>query len=267
MAVTRLVAPAKLTLRLRVLGRRPDGYHDLAAEMVSVDLADILEVDPDGDGLVVEADGVPEGSVGPGPDNLVRRALAAVGRRAGVRLVKRIPVGGGLGGGSSDAAAVLRWAGCADTEVAASLGADVPFCLAGGRAEVAGIGEQLSPLPYEPREFELLVPPYGDDTGAAYAAWDLGVSAGGGPNDLVGAALAVRPDLARWRDCLAEATGKTPLLAGSGSTWFVEGSPDDLGVGGLAGLGPGEEEGRLLAVRTVPTGWEGTVEGPGPQVG
>ncbi len=267
MAVTRLVAPAKLTLRLRVLGRRPDGYHDLAAEMVSVDLADILEVDPDGDGLVVEADGVPEGSVGPGPDNLVRRALAAVGRRAGVRLVKRIPVGGGLGGGSSDAAAVLRWAGCADTEVAASLGADVPFCLAGGRAEVAGIGEQLSPLPYEPREFVLLVPPFGIDTGAAYAAWDLGVSAGGGPNDLVGAALAVRPDLARWRDCLAEATGRTPLLAGSGSTWFVEGSPDDLGVGGLAGLGPGEEEGRLLAVRTVPTGWEGTVEGPGPQVG
>ncbi len=267
MAVTRLVAPAKLTLRLRVLGRRPDGYHDLAAEMVSVDLADFLEVDPDGDGLVVEADGVPEGSVGPGPDNLVRRALAAVGGRAGVRLVMRIRVGGGLGGGSSDAAAVLRWAGCADTEVAASLGADVPFCLAGGRAEVAGIGEQLSPLPYEPREFVLLVPPFGIDTGAAYAAWDLGVSAGGGPNDLVGAALAVRPDLARWRDCLAEATGKTPLLAGSGSTWFVEGSRAELCVGGLARLGPGEEEGRLLAVRTVPTGWEGTVEGPGPQVG
>ncbi len=185
MAVTRLVAPAKLTLRLRVLGRRPDGYHDLAAEMVSVDLADILEVDPDGDGLVVDADGVAAGLVDPGPDNLVRRALAAVGRRAGVRLVKRIPVGGGLGGGSSDAAAVLRWAGCADTKVAASLGADVPFCLAGGRAEVGGIGEQLSPLPFVRREFVLLVPPFGVDTGAAYAAWDSLGSAGGGPNDLV----------------------------------------------------------------------------------
>ena len=64
-------------------------------------------------------------------DNLVARALGAVGRTARVRLVKRIPVGGGLGGGSSDAAAVLRWAGCADLAVALRLGSDVPFCVVG----------------------------------------------------------------------------------------------------------------------------------------
>jgi 4-diphosphocytidyl-2-C-methyl-D-erythritol kinase len=266
-AVTRLAAPAKLTLSLRVLGRRPDGYHDLAAEMVSVDLADTLEIDPDGDGLVVEADDILAGSVDTGPDNLVRRALSAVSRRAGVRLVKRIPVGGGLGGGSTDAAAVLRWAGCADFEVAASLGADVPFCLAGGRAEVAGIGERVSSLPFEHREFVLLVPPFGVDTGAVYAAWDaLGVI-GGGPNELTGAALDVRPDLAHWRECLADATGRTPLLAGSGSTWFVEGSRAELGVGGLDRLGPGRERGRLLDVRTVPAGWSWPGGGHGPEVG
>ena len=71
------------------------------------------------------------------------RALDACGRRAAVRLTKRIPVGGGLGGGSADAAAVLRWAGCADVSVAADLGADVPFCVAGGRARVEGIGERV----------------------------------------------------------------------------------------------------------------------------
>jgi 4-diphosphocytidyl-2-C-methyl-D-erythritol kinase len=267
MAVTRLGAPAKLTLSLRVLGRRADGYHDLAAEMVSVDLADSLEIDPKGDGFVVEVEGIPAVSVDTGPENLVRRALVAVGRRAGVRLVKRIPIGGGLGGGSTDAAAVLRWAGCTDARVAASLGADVPFCLAGGRAEVAGIGERVSSLPFEQREFVLLVPPFGMHTGAVYAAWDSLGSAGHGPNDLVGAALAVRPDLARWRDCLAEATGRLPLLAGSGSTWFVEGSRDDLGVSGLARLGPERDEGRLLDVRTVPAGWEGPDGGPGTEVG
>ena len=216
-------ALAKLTLSLRVTGVRADGYHLLDAEMVTVDLADTLEFAA-GDGLEVEGGG---GVVPAGEDNLVRRALAAVGRRAHVRLDKRIPAGAGLGGGSADAAAVLRWAGCDDLEVAASLGADVPFCLRGGRARVRGIGELLEPLPFEARTFTLLTPPLEVSTPAVYAAWDeLGGPAAEGPNDLEPAAVAVEPDLLGWRDRLGDATGRTPVLAGSGSTWFVEGEFD-----------------------------------------
>ncbi|HEY8527312.1 MAG TPA: 4-(cytidine 5'-diphospho)-2-C-methyl-D-erythritol kinase [Acidimicrobiales bacterium] len=234
-AVT-VAAPAKLTVSLRVTGVRDDGYHLLDAEMVSLDLADELTFRP-GDGLEVVAPpsfGLP---AEPG-DNLVSRALRAVGRTAYVRLVKRIPVGGGLGGGSADAAAVLRWAGCDDVEVASALGADVPFCLRGGRARVTGTGEGLEPLPFQPRTFTLLTPPFGCSTPAVYRAWDrLGGPRTDGPNDLEPAALAVEPRLAEWRDALAEATGRTPVLAGSGSTWFVEGAF------------PGE--GRIVA-RTIP---------------
>jgi len=265
LAVERLVAPAKLTVTLEVLGRRHDGLHDLRAEMMSVDLADELTVDPGGDGLVVAVE--PPAVAAPAADgeNLVHRALAVVGRRAAVHLVKRIPVGGGLGGGSSDAAAILRWAGVTDPEVAAGLGADVPFCVVGGRAEVTGMGERVRPLLDEDRSFVLLVPPFGVDTGAVYRAWDaLGVGGDrpeappGGGNDLTAAALVVEPRLARWRDRFAEVTGRVPALAGSGSTWFVDGVPEGLGLAGRHALHLGPDEARLLAVRTVPAGWAGT---------
>jgi 4-diphosphocytidyl-2-C-methyl-D-erythritol kinase len=167
-----------------------------------------------------------EGSNDLPADNLVSRALAAVGRDAHVQLDKRIPMGAGLGGGSADAAAVLRWAGCRDLAVAASLGADVPFCLVGGRARVTGIGEVVEPLawPAEPPVFTLLTPPLHVSTPAVYMAWDeLGGPTADGPNDLEPAALAVEPELAVWRDRLGDLTGAVPRLAGSGSTWFVEG--------------------------------------------
>jgi 4-diphosphocytidyl-2-C-methyl-D-erythritol kinase len=219
-------APAKLTLSLRVIGVRPDGYHLLSAELVTVDLADELELQP-GDGLeVVGAPDVPADDT-----NLVRRALFLAGRAAHVRLHKRIPARAGLGGGSADAAAVLRWCGVTDLQVAASLGADVPFCLVGGLARVSGIGEVVEPLPFAAVEgtvFTLLTPPFGMSTPAVYRMWDeMGGLAGppaDGPNDLAPAALAVDPRLARWRDRLGDATGATPVLAGSGSTWFVEGA-------------------------------------------
>ena len=216
-------APAKLTVSLRVTGVRPDGYHLIEAEMVTLDYGDTLEFGA-GDGLEVvgpHAAGVPTGE-----DNLVRRALAAVGRRAFVRLDKQVPAGAGLGGGSSDAAAVLRWAGCSDAGVAAGLGADVAFCLIGGRARVSGVGEVVEPLPVVPRTFTLLIPPVPVSTPAVYRAWD---SLGGPPapdgsvNDLEAAALVVAPALAEWRDRLAAATGVRPQLAGSGGTWFIEG--------------------------------------------
>jgi len=217
-------APAKLTLSLRITGVRTDGYHEIDAEMVTVDLCDELTF-TDGDTLDVEGPHV----IPTGPGNLVVRALRAVGREAAVVLRKNIPTGAGLGGGSADAAAVLRWAGCRDLAVAASLGADVPFCVGGGRARIRGIGEQVEPLPFVARTFTLLTPPLHCSTPAVYAKWDeLGGPAGAGGNDLEPAALAVEPRLLRWRDDLGNATGQAPALAGSGSTWFVEGSYPDV---------------------------------------
>ena len=218
-------APAKLTLQLRVVGVGADGYHQLEAEMVTVDLADTLEFGP-GDGLSVE--GPAAARVPVDATNLVPRALAATGSRAMVTLVKRIPPGAGLGGGSADAAAVLRWAGCRDLVVASGLGSDVPFCLIGGRARVSGTGERVDPLPFaevEGREYTLAIPPFGVSTPEVYRAWDdLGGPTAAGPNDLEPAALVVEPRLAEWRDGLAAASGRVPMLAGSGSTWFVEGA-------------------------------------------
>ncbi len=227
-----LVAPAKLTLSLRVVGVRDDGYHLLDAEMVSLDLADVLEVVEPAEVLeraepVVELVG-PSGlamTVGPPGTDLVHRAMVVADRSARMRVTKRIPPGAGLGGGSADAAAVLRWAGRSDPEAAAQLGADVPFCLVGGRARVGGIGERIEPLPFEARTFTLLTPSFGCSTVEVYRAWDqLGGPTGSGDNDLEPAALAVEPRLAGWRDRLAAATGQLPRLAGSGSTWFVEGA-------------------------------------------
>ena len=221
--MTRLPAHAKLTLSLRVTGVRDDGYHLLDAEMVTLGLHDTLEL-TDGDGLHLVDESGRGLAVHDDDDNLVRRAMRAVGRRAHVRLVKRIPAGAGLGGGSADAAAILRWAGVSDLDLAVSLGADVPFCVVGGRARVRGIGERVEALPLIERTFTLLTPPFGCSTPAVYATWDeLGGPTTAGPNDLEPAALALEPRLAEWRDRLGDATGQTPVLAGSGSTWFVEG--------------------------------------------
>jgi 4-diphosphocytidyl-2-C-methyl-D-erythritol kinase len=255
MSTRTLLAPAKLTLSLRVTDVRPDGYHELDAEMVTVSLADELELDDDSTGVTVDDTALPGTGARIDPaHNLVAMALAAVRRDAAVRLRKRIPLGAGLGGGSADAAAVLRWAGCHDPSVAARLGSDVPFCLVGGRARVGGAGEVVVPLPYERREFLLLLPPFGVATAAAYGAWDA-APRDEGPNVLTEAALTIQPRLARWRDALAELTGADPVLAGSGSTWFVEGGcaggsvPPELVVDGVPG--------RLVRAHTVPAGWDG----------
>ncbi|MGI8791698.1 MAG: 4-(cytidine 5'-diphospho)-2-C-methyl-D-erythritol kinase [Acidimicrobiales bacterium] len=210
----RVPANAKLTLSLRITGQRDDGFHLIDAEMVSLDLADELEIS-------VGTNALP-------PDDLVSRALKAVGRDAAVRLHKHIPAGAGLGGGSADAAAILRWAGCTDLDLAASIGADVPFCLVGGRASVRGIGEVVEPLPFadvDGATYTLLTPPVHVSTPEVYRAWDrLGGPSGDGPNDLEPAAVLVAPELTVWRDRLGDATGQIPVLAGSGGTWFVTGS-------------------------------------------
>ncbi len=239
----RLVAPAKLTLSLRVTGVRADGFHLIDAEMVTLDLHDTIDL-REGTGLEVLA--ADRGfAVAGGGDNLVSRALRSAGIDAHARITKRIPAGAGLGGGSADAAAVLRWAGATDLAAAARLGADVAFCVVGGRARVRGIGEIVDPLPFEPRTLTLATPPFGCSTPAVYSRWDeLGGPTGDGPNDLEAAALSVEPRLAAARDRLGAATGQVPVLAGSGSTWFVEGAY------------PGEG---LVVAHTVPAGWDGSV--------
>ena len=218
-------------------GLRDDGYHLIAAEMVTLDLHDRLEVTPDGTGI--EILNAPEVEVG--PNNLVAKALRLADRSAGVLIDKAIPPGAGLGGGSSDAAAILRWADYDDERSAATIGADVAFCLRGGRARVTGIGEVIEELEYVERTYTLLTPPFGCSTIEVYRAWDdLGGPKGDFGNDLEPAAMVVAPDLAQYRDYLAEVSGGRPRLAGSGSTWFVEGA--------FSGDG-------CLVAKTVPRGW------------
>ena len=169
---------------------------------------------------------------------------------------KRIPLGGGLGGGSTDAAAVLRWAGCTDLDVARALGSDVPFSVAGGRALVEGTGEAVTPLDFEPRTFLLVLPPFGVDTAKVYAAWDE--QGGRQPADsrgnaLTAAALAVEPRLAVWCDALGAVAGGEPTLAGSGSTWFVEVAPNGA-VEDPFWLTVGDERARLIRGAHGPRG-------------
>lgn len=222
-------AHAKLTMSLRITGVRDDGYHLIDAEMVSLDLADELEIvpvsSPNDAGLTVDgsfAAGVPFDDT-----NLVMKAMHLCGRFAKVRLTKNVPHGGGLGGGSSDAAAYLRAFGYTDVVAASRLGADIPFCLSGGRARVRGIGERVEAMPFVPVDITLVIPPIQVSTPLAYRAWDdLG-----GPhdpsqplfNDLEVAALAVEPALVEWKSAIARVAGTTPTLAGSGSTWFLIG--------------------------------------------
>jgi 4-diphosphocytidyl-2-C-methyl-D-erythritol kinase len=217
-------APAKLTLSLRVTAVRPDGYHLIEAEMITLDIADTLTIDPSGSGLTASgpfAAGMPLDD-----SNLVARALRLAARTAAVHVEKAIPHGGGLGGGSADAAAVLRWAGYSSVEGAARLGADVPFCLVGGRARVRGIGEIVEPMPFVARDITLIIPPLACSTPTVYRAWDEL----GGPhderNDLTPAALTVEPRLIEWRDRIRDAAGEPPTLAGSGATWFLLGHHD-----------------------------------------
>jgi 4-diphosphocytidyl-2-C-methyl-D-erythritol kinase len=219
-----LEAPAKLTVSLRVTGVRDDGYHLIDAEMVSLELSDSLRIES-ATRSRLEVAGPFAAGVPNDRSNLVMRALELTRRTAHVHLHKRIPHGGGLGGGSADAAAILRWAGVDDLSLAVRLGADVPFCVNGGQARVRGIGEVVEPLPPVHREFTLIIPPLIVPTPAVFRAWDEL----GGPtdevtdNDLTAAAIHAVPELARWRDRVAEATGQPARLAGSGATWFVEG--------------------------------------------
>jgi 4-diphosphocytidyl-2-C-methyl-D-erythritol kinase len=178
-------APAKLNLFLHVVGRRPDGYHLLQSVFILIDRCDQVRLAVRADGRirrVNEVPGVPEDQ-----DLAVRaaRALqAASGCRLGadIEVEKHIPMGGGLGGGSSDAATVLvaldrLWqlgrGARSLMDLGARLGADVPFFLYGRSAWVEGIGERLSAIDVPPRWYVVLVPPVHVPTPAVFADPEL----------------------------------------------------------------------------------------------
>ncbi len=159
----KLIAPAKLNLVLEVLARRADGYHDIASLMQTIDLADTVRLEAAGSIEIEVAGEAQRGVPLEGPRNLAFRAAHALAEAVGqaelgvrIELEKRIPAGMGLGGGSTDAAAVLRglnrlWDLDLTPEelnkVAASVGSDVAFFLYGGTAVAGGRGEQIETLP------------------------------------------------------------------------------------------------------------------------
>ncbi|MDA8263106.1 MAG: 4-(cytidine 5'-diphospho)-2-C-methyl-D-erythritol kinase [Actinomycetota bacterium] len=261
-----LLAPAKLTLSLRVTGVREDGLHTLASEMVSVSLFDELRLFPSSEAAETEISmtdplglaelGFPLAEVPLGGGNLIARAMAMAGVRGGVELVKRIPPGAGLGGGSSDAAAVLRaLLPELDSRAALALGSDVPFCVSLTRSMVKGVGDEIEPLPSRDGRWVLFLIPLHSPTGAVYGAYDQGARGDfeESGNDLEEAAIAVTPKLARYREMIADKIGVRPRMAGSGSTYFAEGSLTGLGLDGRVHREPGtvvlEESGlRCVAV-------------------
>ncbi|MCL6558396.1 MAG: 4-(cytidine 5'-diphospho)-2-C-methyl-D-erythritol kinase [Firmicutes bacterium] len=185
MALT-VLARAKVNLCLDVFGVRPDGYHEIATVLQSVALSDVLTFNSQPEGITLQVAGVP---VVTGEENLVLRAARCLAAETGCRrgaaiaLRKYIPVAAGLGGGSADAAATLVglnriWGLELDEEslcrIAATLGADVPFCVIGGTGLATGRGEELTLLPPLPELGVLLLKPaYGVSTAAVYRAFDI----------------------------------------------------------------------------------------------
>ena len=178
-------APAKLNLFLHVVGRRPDGYHLLQGAFTLIDRCDEIRIRVRSDATIARVNEVPGV---PSDDDLAVRAARALQRATGTAMgadiegETRIPMGGGLGGGSSDAATVLialdrlwgtRVPPLELRALGESLGADVPFFLFGESAWVEGIGERISALPVPPRWYAVLEPPEPVPTAAIFAAPEL----------------------------------------------------------------------------------------------
>jgi 4-diphosphocytidyl-2-C-methyl-D-erythritol kinase len=244
------VAAAKLTLTLEIAGSRPDGYHLIVAEMISVNLCDTVSLVPAERCSVVVKD--PSGRITPLEQrfgliprdgrNIAVRALESCGLHGALTIEKRIPFGAGLGGGSSDAAAVLRMAGRAnDLVLASTIGADVPFCLHGGRAQVSGVGDVTVSLRHRDETFVLFFVPLVISTAKVYDCFDeVGLGPSPGRNHLLHAAQTISPELASVKASLQRDFGVELDLAGSGSTLFWRGSLGDLRrPSGLRDLGDG----------------------------
>ncbi len=270
----RVRCPAKVNLGLWILGKRDDGYHEVDTILQTVSLEDELTLEPGPPGFSLEAIGLK--IPGPGP-NLLERAWDVLAERAGrsagirARLIKRIPVGAGLGGGSSDAAGFLAGAGrlldlnLSPEELSAlamRLGSDVPFFLKGGTARGTGRGEQMRHLcPIPPCWFVLISPPFAISTTWAYgrvrkdltqvgnqasilefaiASRDLEAVANSMHNVFEDVVLPEYPSLAELVRAVTAGGALKVLLAGSGSTLFAMARDYDEAVGiagGIAGRG------------------------------
>jgi 4-diphosphocytidyl-2-C-methyl-D-erythritol kinase len=241
-------APAKLNLFLHVTGRRADGYHQLQTAFQLIDLADELSFEVTGDGRIERADdaGAESGelaAVASADDLAVRAAKslqAATGCRAGarIRIRKRIPLGGGLGGGSSDAATTLRvldalWqTGVARADLARlalPLGADVPVFMAGESCWAEGVGERLTPRPVEPSWFVVVHPGVSVGTREVFQAPELTRNSplitippllrAGGRNDCEPVVRARFPQVAAALDWLGKSA--PAYLTGTGACIFA----------------------------------------------
>jgi 4-diphosphocytidyl-2-C-methyl-D-erythritol kinase len=254
MPALRAICPAKVNLGLHVVGRRSDGYHEIVTIFQAIDLCDVLEGEIAGDlTLEVADDAVPAGET-----NLVVRAARLLGARVdrarglGARLTlhKAIPVGAGLGGGSSDAAGALmllnvlwnlRLSSDELATLAADLGSDVPFFLVGGTALGTGRGERVEPLPpIRERAIILGSPAFALSTPDVYRALALPLTGDSGDvtvprlfvkfaegndfalakNDLEAAAFGMSKELGTFREALSRWGAEVALLSGSGSTVF-----------------------------------------------
>lgn len=257
-------ARAKVNLTLRVLGRRTDGYHDLESLVAFADCADTLTLVP-GDKLGLTTTGPRAAECGGLDDNLVTRIAAAVAERVdGLRmghftLDKHLPVAAGIGGGSADAAAALRLLARANNldladpriaEVAQATGADIPVCVASQACLMAGIGEELTPLPLPAMPCVMVNPRVGVATRDVFSALGLkngellvgatdvmqalqwpedgaGADAwidvvGHGINDLEKPAIEVQPIISDVLDALRDAEGaEFARMSGSGATCFA----------------------------------------------
>lgn len=254
-------AHAKINLGLSVLARETSGFHQIETIFCALELADELEITPRGAGVRLRVEGSPERpgpppDLGPADENLAVRAATTFFREsglpaaAGIRLVKRIPAGGGLGGGSSDAAATLIALNRLYREplsaqrlllLAASLGSDVPFFLAGSPlARAWGRGSRLLPLaPLPAAPVLLIAPPIGVETGQAYA--DLAAARAGeyvcppavlpaalqdwselveSVNDFEPVIFGRLPLLAEMRDALEGTGALLARMTGTGSTVY-----------------------------------------------
>jgi len=237
-------APAKLNLFLHVIGRRVDGYHLLQTVFRFLDHGDSIRCEPRHDGRIVLATDLP--GVAPA-NNLIVRAAEALRMAAGatvtcgvtLHLEKRLPLGGGLGGGSSDAATTLLalnhlWRTGLDRRqlqrIGLTLGADVPIFIHGHAAFAEGIGEQFTDVALPPAWYLVLVPPVAVPTAQIFSAADLrrdtpaiaaeDLRPGFGHNDLQPVACALYPEVARHLAWLAQ--WGNPRMSGSGACCFVE---------------------------------------------
>jgi 4-diphosphocytidyl-2-C-methyl-D-erythritol kinase len=257
---------AKINLDLRIVATQADGYHQLRTTFQSIALHDVLTFVNQRGPFAVESDD----DACPLQGNIVERAASLLWQFAGrpgvpagvrVRIAKRIPVAAGLGGGSADAAAALRalvrlWRVRLPAkplqEIAASLGADVPFFLQGGTARGVGRGDVLSAIADRPRRWVVVaMPPFGISTKDAYGWFDASGAATprGSLNDLQAVVVAHHPEIGQLIDELKRAGAAPAAMSGSGSAvfgLFGRRSAAEAAADGLIGSGR-----RVLVTHTL----------------